>query len=55
MCLLGLKVSIVELKKKLRVGDKIERIISAVGITPCSGCRKRKAWLNGELDNALQK
>lgn len=32
----------------VRLGDKIEVVASALGVKPCDGCRRRKAWLNGE-------
>ena len=31
-----------------RVGDKIASATTAIGIKPCSGCKKRQAILNGQ-------
>ena len=28
------------------IGDMVAKMTSAVGIKPCSGCKKRQAWLN---------
>lgn len=35
-------------RRRLRLGDKIASITSAVGIKPCEPCRRRQAFLNGE-------
>jgi len=35
-------------RRKHRLGDKVERVTRAIGVKPCGGCRKRKAYLNGD-------
>jgi hypothetical protein len=35
------------LLQRVRIGDKVEAAAKRMGIEPCGGCRKRKAWLNG--------
>lgn len=37
-----------KLLRKLKLGDKIEKITRTVGIQPCGGCKERKRILNGE-------
>lgn len=39
----------------MRLGDKIESIAMSVGVKPCVGCKRRKAFLNGELDKVYKK
>lgn len=31
---------------QLGLGDVIARITTALGITPCAGCKRRQQWLN---------
>lgn len=42
-----------EQAEKLRLGDAIAKVTSAVGIKPCGGCKKRQAKLN-ELDKKIR-
>lgn len=50
-----------EIESKLGLGDRVERIaqpiakvvdkILGTNIQNCTGCRKRKQWLNGKSEN----
>lgn len=35
-------------RRSIRIGDKVERVTNALGVKPCTGCKRRKDWLNGE-------
>jgi hypothetical protein len=36
---------------KIRLGDKVAAVTSALGIKPCDGCKERQAILNGNPIN----
>lgn len=33
-------------KRKIRLGDLVRRVTTALGIAPCDGCKKREKSLN---------
>jgi len=35
-----------DISKDIGLGDVVASITSAIGIKPCSGCKKRQEWLN---------
>ena len=37
-----------KIMERIRLGDKIERAAKFIGIKACAGCKRRKAWLNGD-------
>jgi len=41
-----LSVPIPRLKRAIGLGDAVKKLTAAVGIRPCSGCRRRAAVLN---------
>jgi len=43
------------LLQKMRLGDKVAAVTKAVGVKPCNGCEKRRAKLNGEAPNKVEK
>lgn len=39
--------------RALRLGDKIETVTKAFGVTPCSSCLERKRKLNGDPEEVI--
>ena len=43
------RIRVPGVRKKIGLGDAIERATSAVGLRPCPRCKKRAQWLNERI------